>query len=223
MKNLICLLSCVLLISCHQEQKVGGEPAVARDRDTAVKASSGSKLLRAFDRPRSVAEIREAYAFTVDQMNSGQLDSVSFKYNCQQERSGTVTYFSEKGILRIIRHQYAEYDHHEATDQYFLNNDSTLFFAHLKRLSWSFESVVGKDGATKDDIKEQRIYIVDKEAIQCLEKKFTTRSTSSDNPKPEAVPNKQVACRPIKPLLKDLQQLLDFRHSEDHSCLGKKS
>jgi len=221
MKNLICLFSLVLLISCHQEQKTSVGSKDSGAVDTASKATSGSKLQEAFVTPQSVAEIKEAYAIIVDKMNKGQFDSVSFKYNCQEERSGTVTYFSENGELRIIRHQYNEYDHHEATDQYFLNNDRTLFFAHLNRLSWSFDSVVGKDGATKDDIREQRIYIVDKQAIQCLEKRFTTRSQAKDNPTSASVANKQVACKPIKPLLKDFQQLLDFKNKEDHTCLYK--
>ncbi len=221
MKNLICLLSLVLLISCHQEQKTNIDSKASVVVDTASKATSGSKLQEAFVTPHSVAEIKGAYAITIDKLSKGQLDSVSFKYNCQEERSGTVTYFSEKGVLRIIRHQYNEYDHHEATDQYFLNNDRTLFFVHLNRLSWSFESVVGKDGATKDDIIERRIYVVDSKAIQCLEKRFTTRSQAKDNPTSETVANKQVACKPIKPLLKNFQQLLDFKNREDHSCLYK--
>lgn len=219
MKNLICLLSLVLLISCHEEQKTNSDYKSSTERDTASKAISDSKLKEDFVAPHSVAEIKEAYAITVDKMNNGQLDSVSFEYNCQEERSGKVTYFSEKGVLRSIRHQYNEYDHHEAIDQYFLNEDSTLFFAYLNRLSWSFDSVVGKDGATKDDIQEQRIYVVNKQAIQCLEKRFTTRSQATDNPTSESVPNKQVVCKPIKPLLKNFQQLLDFKNSSNHSCL----
>ncbi|RZK38002.1 MAG: hypothetical protein EOO90_23650 [Pedobacter sp.] len=119
----------------------------------------------------------------------------------------------------VIKHSYSEYSHFEATDQYFVNDDQ-LYFAHLNRLVWSFVSGAG-DGVTKDDIKESRFYVVDNQPLLCLEKKFTNTKNAKDNPIPDDVANKVVACKPINGLLKDFNALVSFKDKANKHCLEK--
>ena len=129
-----------------------------------------------------------------------------------------ISYYVEKGQLRMIVRRYAEYDHHSAEDTYFVQ-DSTLFFAYLKRVLWSFTS--GPEGATKDDITEQRIYLVDGQPVHCLEKKFTVLSHEAANPTSEEVPNKEVDCAEAQLVTDPYQMLLKYQHNPTSDCLEK--
>lgn len=181
-------------------------------------ATTAARPLEKLTPPKTVEEIKQVYASTMQHLRSGQLDSVSVKYDCGGERSGTVTYFSHENKLKLIKHQYQEYDHFSATDQYFVVDES-LFFAHFNRLTWSFDSNGAAEGATKDDIVEQRFYIIDKQAVQCLEKKYTIRSSSKDNPNVSQIPNKTVNCKSLKPIWKRYGDLLAFRSAAKQDCL----
>ncbi|TKC09945.1 hypothetical protein FA048_06970 [Pedobacter polaris] len=219
MKKIIYLLSCLLLVSCSQEQSPVKNtiPIKTATKDKPVLNNSLNKVVPI---PKSVVEIKQSYTATINKLKNGVLDSITLKYNCNNERSGTIVYFSENGKLLMIKHNYNEYDHHSATDQYFLN-DKTLYFAYLNRLSWSFVSGATAEGATKDDITEQRLYIVDNQAIQCLEKKYSIFSQATNNPKPNAVPNKLVNCKPLKPIISEFNKLLAFQHNSKKGCLEK--
>ncbi|TCC90211.1 hypothetical protein EZ428_13095 [Pedobacter frigiditerrae] len=216
MKNISCLLICLLLLACGQGERT--ETKTEKDTTKQAAAAENSQEPETTN-PNSVAAIKQAYATSVNLIQSGQLDSVSYNYNCQQERSGKIVYFSKNGKLMMIKHSYNEYSHFEATDQYFVN-DNQLYFAHLNSLVWSFVAGEG-DGATKDDITESRLYVVDNHAILCLEKKFTIRKNAKDNPKAENVPNKVVNCKPVNGLLKDFDALVSFKDKGNKDCLGK--
>lgn len=218
MKTITYLIICMCLASCVQpkssDETTISDTTVVKDKATMPAEPEKQQI------PRSVTAIKAAYNTTVQQLQNNQLDSISYKYNCQGERSGTVTYFSHQGEVKMVKHQYNEYDHFSATDQYFMV-DQKLFFAHLNRLTWSFESNGTAEGATKDDIVEQRVYVVDDAAIECLEKKYTIRSKANNNPNPAAIANRKVACQPIAPVLKDFNRLLDFQKQATHDCLTK--
>ena len=205
MKTCLYSILCILLSSCGQTQNSKKEI-----RDTVALTSN----------PSSVSEIKKLYTVINDKLQRNQLDSTSFKYDCNGEISGTVTYFSERGRLTMIKHSYSEYSHYSAVDQYFISRDS-LFFVYSNQLSWSFESGQAAEGATKDDITEKRLYIAGEKPLLCLEKKYTERSHASDNPDPQKIASREVACRPIQPVLKDYGKLLAFRESTNHDCLGK--
>lgn len=171
------------------------------------------------ERPiQSVEDIQDAYTGVVEQWDRGALDSVSFEYTCGNgERSGTVSYFSQEGNLRLIIHRYSEYSHYSAEDQYFVR-DSILYFAFLKGISWTFEE--GPEGSTRDNITEQRVYLLDMQPVKCLEKKYIIRSQVKENPLPESVPNKEVKCASSSSLVKSYHQLLQHHRNPPASgCL----
>ncbi|RXF67586.1 hypothetical protein [Arcticibacter tournemirensis] len=222
MKPYIYLTLCLIFFSCGQTRNSEDSTSLNADsaaaRTDSVPQNSKSGTLNS--NPLSVEEIKQRYAIINDKLQRGLLDSISFKYDCNQERNGTITYFSDKGQLTMIKHSYNEYSHFSAVDLYFVSNN-TLFFAHFKRVSWSFESGQAAEGATKDDITEQRLYIVKEKPLLCLEKKYIKRSHSSDNPRPEDVQSKEVKCNSIAPVLKDFGKLIDFKDSDQHDCLEK--
>lgn len=214
MRKIFYLFVC-LLFACQgrQEQHDLGS---SHQLDTLAKFNKENKKLT--QAPSNLQEIKSAYTATMEKLAKNALDSISKSYNCNGERSGTVTYYHENNTLRLIKHVYAEYSHHEATDTYFVR-DSSLFFAHFKRLNWSFESNAAKEGATKDDITENRFYLVSQKPIQCLEKKYTIHSTSPDNSIAARTPNKTIACNSAT-LLKAFENLISFRKGNSN-CLEK--
>jgi len=230
MKIYIYALLCFLLFSCGQSRNA--EPttvvvpdSVATKTDSAAAVNSSADTIIAnptsvIANPTSVLQIRQRFAVINDKLQRTQLDSISFKYDCNEERSGTVTYFSEQGKLVLVKHSYSEYSHFSAVDDYFISNDK-LFFAHLNRRNWSFESGQAVEGATIDNIIEQRLYLANDKALLCLEKKYTTRSHAAANPIPANLPNKQVTCKSTEPLIKDFKNLIDYQRSNNHDCLEK--
>lgn len=214
MKIYMYSLLCLFFFSCGQKWSTDEKNTIYTDS-----AVINTDLVTVDSTPTSVEQIKQRYAIINDKLKRGLLDSLSFKYDCNKERSGTVTYFSDNGKLIMIKHTYNEYSHFSAIDQYFINNNN-LFFAHLNGASWSFESGQASEGVTKDDIIEQRLYVENEKPLLCLEKRYTKRSHSSNNPVPANVPNKEVKCKPIKTLIKDFNQLVEFKNSAKHDCLG---
>ncbi|RYG09962.1 MAG: hypothetical protein EOO07_22980, partial [Chitinophagaceae bacterium] len=202
MKNLTYVLGLFILVACNnpKENKVDSEKK-------SVTVSDTSKTERIVEVPKTIEEIKSLYTKTANQLEKGTLDSVSYKYSCNNERSGTVTYFSQGGSLKMVKHSYNEYDHFSATDQFFVSAD-TLYFAYYNRTLWSFESGQAVEGATKDDITEQRFYIANNEALQCLEKKFAIRSNLPNQPTSAQVANKIIKCNDVKPILNEYNKLL---------------
>lgn len=213
--QLYTLFLCLVFFSCGQNRNT--EPSTTVVEDSAARVTAPETVAA---QPKTVEQIKQRYADINAKLQGGLLDSVAYKYDCNGERSGTVTYFSNHGKLEMIKHSYNEYSHFEATDQYFISNDH-LFFAHFRRSNWSFESGQAADGATKDNIIEQRFYVANEKSLLCLEKKYTKRSHADNNPLPAKVQNKEVACKPMEPLIKDFNKLIDFKNSGDHDCLGK--
>lgn len=172
------------------------------------------------DRPMaSVGDIQAAYSEVTERRKRGELDSVSFEYSCREgETSGTVTYFSHDGDLQLVVHRYSEYSHYSAEDYYFVR-DSALYFAFLKGVSWSFED--GPEGATRDNIRERRLYLLDQQPVKCLQKEYVIRSHANDNPRPETLANTEVDCASSSSsLLAAYRQLLQHRNNPPASgCL----
>lgn len=222
MKTYIFILSLSVISACGQSgNNKDNRPATS---DTTLEKNVITPVPDKADtiitNPSTVDEIKSAYSAIQDKLQSGHLDSTSIKYDCKGERSGTVTYFSSKGSLVMIKHSYSEYSHYSAVDRYFLSSD-TLFFAHLHGISWTFDSGNAAGSATKDDITELRYYIAKEKPLLCLEKKYIHRSHASDNPIPENVENKQVKCQNIAPVLKDFSNLLKFKTGVKQDCLEK--
>lgn len=203
----------LLLGSCTQQpdsNTTAHQPMHTRETlrdsvDTAVKAN---RTLN------TVADIQKSYASVMKQFEAAAMDSTSFKYSCQGEKGGTVTYFSHEGRLRLIVHRYNEYDHYSAVDRYFVEDDR-LYFAYLNGISWSFED----GGGTRDNVKEQRIYVVNQLPIRCLEKNYVIRSKASNNPRSETAPNKEVDCKSPASIIGPYQILLKYQTEGTSGCL----
>ncbi|AHM62795.1 hypothetical protein D770_22750 [Flammeovirgaceae bacterium 311] len=206
------------LLSCREKSNT---TAVEESIPTELTGAEESAPAYAATSPaiETIEDIREAYASVVSKIESNSMDSTYFGYNCNGEKSGNVRYYSENGQLRMIRHTYNEYSHHSATDHYFVK-DSTLFFVHFNRMSWSFDSQAQDPQATKDKTTEKRFYIIDNQPVKCLEKSYTTRSAAADNPQAETVANKEVNCPSLDPVLESYRLLVQHRHQQDSiSCL----
>lgn len=167
--------------------------------------------------PASVEEIQTAYAKTVAYLHEGKLDSSTFDYNCQDERTGRVTYFTDNGQLLLIRHRYGEFSHFEADEEYYVQGDQ-LYFIFNRATSWAFDSA-GGDGATQDNITEQRIYIRQSQAFQCLQKDYVLRSAAKNNPDVNQLPSKTTDCQSAKPLLNSYLALRKRQANPSNGCI----
>ncbi|MGV3508406.1 MAG: hypothetical protein ACO1N7_03890 [Sphingobacteriaceae bacterium] len=206
------LISCISCIDRPETDDVQSGKNQGTDSQTTT-----DDLQKAQDnKPLStVQDIKQAYAAVSKKLKDGALDSVSFKYSCNNEESGTVSYFSEKGLLRLIVHRYNEYSHFSAVDQYFVK-DSTLFFVYKKSILWSFN---GPQGSTKDSITEQRVYLIDQQPIRCLQKTFIIHSHATDNSEAETVMNKEVNCTSQKSVIKPYRLLARYHNNATTGCL----
>ena len=215
MKILIYLLLLVIFTSCDQQPKSSSSLS-GSETDTVGKTNErdSDELEVSLNSPGA---IQLEYTAITGGIAKGSLDSVAFKYNCNNEKGGTVTSFSENGILRLLRHSYHEYDHYEATVEYFVK-DSLLFFVFSKELSWSFDSNAPETGGTKDNITEKRMYIVNQQVVKCLEKKYVTYSYKKSNPLPEKVANQEVKCASLDPVQEKYEVLLSYIKGGGKEC-----
>lgn len=216
LKNYFLLAVLCILFSCTENPPKDTEESVLVHEDTLPLSPPSDQKVK--PKLTNFQEIQHAYSTISADYENGKLDSISFKYNCNGETSGTVTYFSEQGNLKMITHIYAEYDHNEKEDRYFIK-DGIPFFVHLKNLSWSFDS--GPEGATKDKITEQRIYLSNWKAIERLEKKYEIRLHAGINPKPSDVANKQTNCADVQPMEKSYRLLAKYWKASAPKCLAE--
>lgn len=163
----------------------------------------------------SISDIKQVYATTVSGLKDGELDSVLRKYNCNNERSGTVVYYTQHGKLKMVSHNYVEYDHHAATDQYYIQDDN-IYFMYSNTSSWNFVSAE----VTQDHIVEKRTYIVNNKPILCLEKKYNTLSSAAHE-RLEETENNEVTCPSIQSLNSDFKKLIVFKNQHNTNCLEK--
>ncbi|WP_074937158.1 hypothetical protein [Pontibacter akesuensis] len=83
--------------------------------------------------------------------------------------------------------------------------------------AWSFDTQAQGESQTIDKITEKRYYIIQNEALQCLEKKYGTRSAaSSENVQPQLAANTETVCSSLEAVLKKFEVLADYRSQEDN-------
>lgn len=200
MKKALLISGLTLIFSCQKEndKKVSDPSDVISSKMKSHSVSLGKDL-------STVAGIKLEYNLVNDQLKNKKLDSVGFEYECE-EISGNVVYYSEKGKLKVVKHFQAD-SHYSSTENYFIN-DGKLYFIFKDDTVWSFDGGTPEKPITKDDVTEQRFYLVDNKAIQCLEKKYTLRSNSTDNPKSENVPNKEMENCSVAELQKSFDLLM---------------
>lgn len=190
-----------LLLSCEKKNmKKISEDFVSED-SVSLKSKSDPVLFKKdFS---SVDAIRRQYNLVNSLLVTKKLDSVTFEYECN-ETSGNVTYYIQNGILKLIKHFEAD-SHFSSAVNYFVN-DGKPYFIFTDETVWSFDGGTPEKPETKDEVTEQRFYIIDNESVKCLEKKYTLKSNSSSNPKPENIPNKEMKSCSIA----DLQKTFDL-------------
>jgi len=201
MKKLILISSLLLIISCKKENKT-----LENDVSEEISTSKINEDSLQFKNDlNSVDGIKKEYNLVNSKLTAKKLDSVSFDYECE-ERSGNVVYYSEKGILKVIKHFNAD-SHFSSTENYFLY-DGKPYFVFKDDTLWSFDGGTPEKPETKDDITEQRFYIVEGKPIQCLEKKYTIKSISKNNPKSENIQNKEMKSCSMDELQKTFDLLM---------------
>lgn len=200
MKSIFLILTFVFIFSCKKEtDKSFVKVRISTDTLPSDPLKDSSKLL-------SIEEIKKEYQTINNELNKNKLDSISFDYNCSDERSGTVTFFSDQKGLRLIKHFYAEYSHFSSVENYFIKNN-TLFFIFKEDTSWNFDGGTPEKPETKDDIIEHRVYLQNNKPIKCFEKKYSIHSKESTHPNVNMIANREILCS-IDDLLKTYQLLL---------------
>lgn len=203
-----------VLFSCMQN-KPAQENRQTSDSSASAETVLDSTRAGSPERPapQSIEAIKKAYAHTMDQLEAHALDSVIMEYNCNNERQGRVVYYFHSGELTLIQHRYAEYDHHSATDHYFVQ-DSSLYFGLFSKASWMFIA----QGLTQDNFTEQRTYIIDQQAVRCLEKQYIILSDQPGK-RQEETENEAIPCSDTGEILSDFKQLLAFKDKAAPDCL----
>ena len=212
MKNLFLISSLLFIFSCKKE--MDSKADVSADLITSKVKSHSLSLDNDLT---TVDGIKQEYNLVNSRLLTNKLDSTSFKYDCE-ERSGSVVYYSEKGKLKVIKH--FEADSHFASNHIYFVDNGKPYFVFKDETAWSFDGGTPDKPETKDNVTEKRFYIVNNKAIQCLEKKYTLKSNSSNNPKSENVPNKELKNCSIAELQKSFDLLMKNKdRREDEKCL----
>jgi len=182
MKKVFLISGLLLIFSCKKENK-NAEKSLSID---SLSSKTAVDTLKKSNEINSIDKIKEEYNLVNSKLSAKKLDSLSFDYECE-EISGNVVYYSENGILKVIKHFSAD-SHFSSTENYFVS-DNRPFFVFKDDTVWSFDGGTPEKPETKDDVTQQRMYFSDNKIIQCLEKKFTIKSSSANKLNPENIPN----------------------------------
>lgn len=199
MKRIIVTACFAAFVSCKKESGDVPVSEAAPKNNPAVRKDS----IRQNGPPRNIAEIKKEFAVLNAKLQSKQLDSSGFMYECS-ETSGEAGFYYEGRQLRMVKHFTAD-SHFSSVTCYYLKNDE-IFFILKDDTVWSFDGGSAEKPVTKDDISQQRIYLVEGNPVKCLEKEFTIRSTGS-NPDPGKIPNRETECN-VQELMKDYLRVL---------------
>lgn len=208
--GLLLLSLLTITVACQKRiENSKGRQVLKNEKVENTAIQSGS-----YQTPKDVDAIKELYAAWDQKEKNGSFKKIYFNYNCENEKSGVLTYFFEDGKLRIIEHTYSEYDHFSATDRYYVT-EGIAFFIYSKEVVWSFEA----EGKTKDNVTEYRGYIINDKPVECLEKKYSLSSHVNNNLDPDQIANKISDCRNIQKLIKNYEKLATYKSSSDVDCL----
>ena len=207
MKKLLLICGLSVIFSCQKE--IEKKTDVSTDLITSKVNSHSLNLNKDLS---TVDGIKQEYNLVNTQLLEKKLDSVGFKYECE-EKSGNVVYYSENGNLKMVKHFQAD-SHYSSTENYFVD-EGKPYFIFKDETVWNFTGGTPEKPETKDDVTQQRFYIVNEKAIQCLEKKYTLKSNSSNNPKSENVPNKEMKNCSIGELQKSFDLLMKNKDRRD--------
>ncbi|MGN7864146.1 hypothetical protein [Chryseobacterium sp. 22458] len=137
--------------------------------------------------------IKNEYTILQAQLTAKKLQSSRFTYNCYEEPSGEVTFYSDQSGVRVIEHMYAEHSHFSAVERYFISGGKP-FFIFKEETVWNFDGGTPEKPITKDDITETRMYLQQGLPVKCLEKKYNIRSDQKAENATDKIPNKEISC-----------------------------
>ena len=209
------LIAAILLlaVSCKNDKDKAAHTTSVSTDSMIVKKDSPQQNT---DDP--IAEIKKEYGMLQAQLEAKKLRSNGFTYNCNEEPSGKVTFFSEKGKIKVIEHFYTEHSHFSASERYFIKNGEP-FFIFREETVWNFDGGTPEKPITKDDITETRIYLQHNKPLKCLEKKYSIRSDSKEKSISDQISGKEIQCNTDE-LLKTYQSLLKHKDQKGEiKCL----
>ncbi|MEF9478522.1 hypothetical protein OWR28_13170 [Chryseobacterium sp. 1B4] len=165
MKILVLTASLLLFVSCKNEKdKIVPRESISRDSSVVKKDPVKTNTAQ-----NPIDQIKKEYAVLQAQLEAKQLNSSKFSYDCHDEPSGEVIFYSDKDEIKVIEHFYAEHSHFSASEKYFIK-DGKLFFVFRQETVWNFDGGTPEKPVTKDDITETRIYLQNNQPLKCLEK-----------------------------------------------------
>lgn len=209
MRPLMLIIAGISLVACHKEN-----PEV---QPINAKQELQTRLNPTVHQLETIDDIKNEYNHVNALLIAKKLDSTVYPYECN-EITGEAVYFSKNGVLMAVRHTEAD-SHYSSVDQYFVKEDRP-YFIFKKEVLWSFNGGSADHPATMDKVTEKRIYIINNQPVQCLEKKYVIQSDAKNNPKPENVPNKRLKDCPLKDLQANFEILLKNRTQKGPgSCL----
>lgn len=203
----------LLAVSCKNDKDKAAHTTSVSTDSMIVKKDSPQQNT---DDP--IAEIKKEYGMLQAQLEAKKLRSNGFTYNCNEEPSGKVTFFSDKGEIKVIEHFYTEHSHFSASERYFIKNGEP-FFIFREETVWNFDGGTPEKPITKDDITETRIYLQHNKPLKCLEKKYSIKSDSKEKSISDQISGKEIQCNTDE-LLKTYQSLLKHKDQKGEiKCL----
>ncbi|WP_426478474.1 hypothetical protein ACP3T3_03125 [Chryseobacterium sp. CBSDS_008] len=201
MKKLFLTASLLLIFSCKNDKdKTGHKESVSKDSLVVKKDSVQTS------REDPIDQIKKEYAALQAQLAAKKLNSSKLTYDCNDEPSGEVIFYSDKDGIKVIEHFYAEHSHFSASEKYFVK-DGKPFFIFRQETVWNFAGGTPEKPVTKDDITETRIYLKNNQPLKCLEKKYTIKSDQKEKTVPDNIPGKEIQCN-VNDVIKTYQTLL---------------
>ncbi|WP_114822140.1 hypothetical protein [Chryseobacterium sp. KLBC 52] len=205
MKILFLTAGVILMASCKNEkEKTSYKESVSRDTFVMQKDSVHTNLAQ-----DPIDQIKKQYAVLQTQLETKKLGSSKFNYDCNDEPSGEVIFYSDKDEIKVIEHFYAEHSHFSASEKYFIK-DGKPFFIFRQETVWNFDGGTPEKPVTKDDITETRIYLQNNQPLKCLEKKYSIKSDQKEKTAPDTIPGKEIRCN-VDEILKSYQSLLKHK------------
>lgn len=205
MKTIFFTAILLLSFSCKKDQNktVLPEP-VSNDSLAVTKDTIQAEQIENISDP--IEEIKKEYAVLQGLLEAKKLSSKGFTYNCNEEPSGEVKFYSDKDEIKVIEHFYAEHSHFSATERYFIKNGKP-FFIFREETVWNFDGGTPEKPITKDDITETRIYLQNDKPLKCLQKQYRIRSDNKQKNIADQTASKEIKCS-VDEILKTYQSLL---------------
>ncbi|WP_080779063.1 hypothetical protein [Chryseobacterium phocaeense] len=217
MKTIFFTAILLLSFSCKKDQNktVLPEP-VSNDSLAVTKDTTQAEQIENISDP--IEEIKKEYAVLQGQLEAKKLGSKGFTYNCNEEPSGEVKFYSDKDEIKVIEHFYAEHSHFSASERYFIKNGKP-FFIFREETVWNFDGGTPEKPITKDDITETRIYLQNDKPLKCLQKQYSIRSDNKQKNVADQTAGKEIKCS-VDEVLKTYQSLLKHKDQKGEiQCL----